>query len=260
MYEGIKYIHGGRFTSRGQWKHPDRVIDNTEIIIVTKGTFYIVSGETEYIMSPGDVLRLDEGVRHYGSRLSNCEVSFYWVHFIGADTAELPPAYFHPDEVAQAELITRQLLHYANTEGYPREAKEYLLKVLLMELNAEHLRSGAGNHRLYSTVKDWVRVNCDLPIKVSDVAAQFNYNEDYMNRVFRQFYPDGLKAYINEMKLQRIKHDLVNASMSLQEIAEKYAFADYKYFLKYFKYHEGLSPTKYRQIYYNIYNSTNRPK
>ena len=257
MYENVKYIHGGKFVARGVWKHPERVIDSYELIIATKGNFYIVSGDTEYIMSPGDVLRLDCGVKHYGSRPSTGDVSFYWVHFVGATEDELPPLYFHPESIAQTELITRQLLHYANTEGYPREATECLLKVLLMELKAEHLKSGAGNHRLYSTVKEWVRVNCDLPIKVSDVASQFNYNEDYLNRVFRQFYPEGLKAYIDEMKMQKIKYDLINESMSLSQIATKYAFSDYKYFLKYFKYHEGVSPTKYRQIYYNVHTNTN---
>lgn len=253
MYETIKYIHGGRFVSRDDWKHPERIIDSTEIILAVKGTFYITSGETEYVMTPGDVLRLDAGVKHFGSRLSTSEVSFYWVHFTGCDTAELPPIYFRPESTAQAELITRQLLHYANTDEYPKEAVEALLKVLLIELKAEHLKSGAGNNRLYATVKEWVRVNCDLPIKVSDVAAQFCYNEDYLNRVFKQFYPAGLKAYIDEVKMQRIKHDLITEAMSLQDISEKYAFSDYKYFLKYFKYHEGLSPTKYRQLYYNVH-------
>ena len=257
MYEAVKFIHGGKFVSRGSWKHPERVIDSTELIIVTKGNFYIVQGEVEYVMSPGDVLRLDQGIRHYGSRLSTSDVSFYWVHFVGATPDELPPTYFHPESFVQTELIARQLLHYANTEGYPRESTDCLLKVLMMELTAEHLKSGAGSHRLFTTVKEWVRVNADLPIKVSDVAAQFNYNEDYLNRVFRQFHPAGLKAFIDEMKMQKIKHDLVHEAMSLQDIATKYAFADYKYFLKYFKYHEGVSPTKYRQIYYNVHINNN---
>lgn len=255
MYENIKYIHGGKFISRGPWQHPNRTIDSTEIIIVTKGSFYIVSGDTEYAMSPGGILRLDSGVNHYGSRMSTADISFYWLHFVGASPEELPPTYFHPDSMTQIELLARQLLHYANTDGYPEEATEWLLKLLLTELRMEHLRSGAGNHRLYSTVKEWVRVNSDLPIKVSDVAAHFNYNEDYLNRVFKQFYPKGLKAYIDQMKMQKIKYDLINESMSIQELAEKYAFADYKYFLKYFKYHEGVSPTKYRQLYYNIHTN-----
>ncbi len=252
MYENIKYIHGGKFVSRGGWKHPERVIDSTEIIIVTKGTVYIEQNGLEYVLTSGDVFRLDAGVPHGGTRLSTDEVAFYWVHLIGAEPNELPPIYFRPESTVQAEIIFRQLLRYANTEGYPRESADYLLRVLIMELTSENLRSGAGSHSLCSAVEEWVNTNCVLPIKVSDVASQFNYNEDYLNRVFRQFHPEGLKAYIDSMRIQKIKNDLISEGMSLQEIAKRYSFSDYKYFLKYFKYHEGISPTKYRQIYYNV--------
>lgn len=255
MYDNIHFIHGGKFISRGKWKHPERTIENTEIIIVTKGTVHIALDEREYTLTPGDVLRISPGVHHGGTRISDNDVSFYWLHLCGAEDGELPPEYFHPENIAQAELIARQLLHYASTEGYPRECVDYLIRLLIIELNAEDLRASASNHRLFSAVKEWVRINCDLPIKVADVARQFNYNEDYLNRVFKMFYPDGLKAYIDAMKMQRIKNDLINESMSLADIAARYSFGDYKYFLKYFKYHEGISPTKYRQAFYNLHTN-----
>ena len=257
MYENITYIHGGKFVSRGEWKHPERTIDSTEIIIVTKGTVYIAVGGNEYTLTQGDVLRIPQGVPHGGTRVSTERVSFYWVHFSGAKESEkengLPPLCFRPENIAQAELLVRQLLHYASTEGYPRECVDYLVRLLLAELNTERVRLSASGHRIYLAVKEWVRVNCDLPIKVSDVASQFGYNEDYLNRVFKAFYPDGLKAYIDHMKMQKIKNDLINENLSLSALAAKYAFSDYKYFLKYFKYHEGVTPTKYRQLYYNIH-------
>ena len=255
MYDNIHFIHGGKFISRGKWQHPGRTIDNTEIIIVTKGTVCIALDGREYTLAPGDVLRISQGVYHCGTRISENNVSFYWLHFNGAEECELPPVYLHPENIAQAELIARQLLHYASTEGYPQECVDYLIRLLIIELNTEDLRATASNHRIFSAVKEWVRVNCDLPIKVVDVARQFNYNEDYLNRVFKTFYPDGLKAYIDAMKMQRIKNDLINESMSLADISARYSFGDYKYFLKYFKYHEGVSPTKYRQAYYNLHTN-----
>lgn len=255
MYDSIHFIHGGKFISRGKWQHPQRTIDNTEIVIVTKGTVYIALDGREYTLTPGDVLRISAGVPHGGTRTSTNNVSFYWLHFSGAEECELPPVYLHPENIAQAELIARQLLHYANTEGYPQECVDYLIRLLIIELNTENLRATVSNHRIFSAVKEWVRLNCDIPIKVVDVARQFNYNEDYLSRVFKTFYPDGLKAYIDAMKMQRIKHDLINESISLADISARYSFGDYKYFLKYFKYHEGVSPTKYRQAYYNLHTN-----
>ncbi len=253
MYENIHFIHGGKFISRGQWKHPQRIIDSTELIIVTKGFVHIALNDQEYTLSPGDVLRISPGIFHGGTKVSAENVSFYWLHFSGAEESELPPVYFHPENIGQAEIIARQLLHYANTEGYPQICVDYLIRLLIIELNSEKHLSGASEHRLFSAIKEWIKANCDLQIKVSDIAAQFNYNEDYLNRVFRRFHPAGLKSYIDSMKIQKIKCDLVNENLTLSDIAAKYSFSDYKYFLKYFKYHEGISPTKYRQLYYNIH-------
>lgn len=255
MYDGIKFITGGRFTSRGEWRHPDRSIADTEIIITVKGSFTMVVGGAEYGMTAGDILRIDPGVRHYGKETVTDEVIFYWVHFDGAKENELPPAYFHPESVAQAELLARQLLHYASDDGYPRESADCLVRLLIMELKTEEARSGAEKHRLFSAVKEWVRVNCDVPLHVTDVAKHFRYNEDYLNRVFRRFYPAGLKAYIDEQKMQRIKTDLLEQTDSLAEIAARYGFSDYKYFLRYFKNHEGVSPTDYRRSYCNLHTN-----
>ncbi|MBQ9116932.1 MAG: helix-turn-helix domain-containing protein [Clostridia bacterium] len=255
MYDNIKFVHGGRFNSRGLWCHPDRSIEDTEIIVGIRGEFRISCAGQEYKITPGDVLRISPSERHYGIEPTEHDISFYWVHFTGASDDELPPRYFRPEAITQTELIIRQILHYASTEGYPRESMDFLVRLLIIELKAEYLRLDADNHPLFSTVKEWVRVNCDLPIKVSDVAVHFRYNEDYLNRVFRRFYPAGLKAFIDEQKLQRIKDSLLNDSLTLQEIAAKYGFSDYKYFLKFFKYHEGISPTGYRQMYCNLHTN-----
>ena len=257
MYENLRYIHGGKFVSRGEWKHPDRVIDSNELILVTKGSFGITQGETEYFVTAGDVLFLLSGIRHFGAETVNEEVSFYWIHFTCDDSDELPPVFFRPESPVQSEVLIRQLLHYAMTDGYPRECCEWLLKVVLTELIVEYRKSQSAGQRIFSMVKEWVRINSDLPIKVADVAARFNYNEDYLNRIFRQSYPPGLKNYIDRMKMQKIKQDLMSGGITLKEIAEKYGFSDYKYFLKYFKYHEGICPTEYRQTYYNLHMNNN---
>lgn len=252
MYDNIKYNNGGRFSAKKGWRHPDRSIDDTEIIIVLKGTMYMVCGDTEYRVSAGDVLRLPPHERHYGSRDAEDDVSIYWLHFSGASDDELPPRFFRPESIAQAELITKQLLHYAGDERYPSESADCLIRVLLMELKTEYMRLGADDNTLFSSVLKWIKDNSRRPIKVSDVAAQFRYNEDYLNRMFQRFYPTGLKAYIDAQRLQGIKNDLLDGRLTLREISVEYGFSDYKCFLKYFKYHEGMSPTKYIMTFYDM--------
>lgn len=41
----------------------------------------------------------------------------------------------------------------------------------------------------------------------------------------------------------------------MQEIAAKSGFSDYKLFLKYFRYHEGVTPSEFRSAYYKIHTN-----
>lgn len=258
MYDSVVYNNGGRFSAKKGWRHPDRYIDDTEIIIVLKGTVYMVIGDSEYAASAGDILRLPPHERHYGSRDADGDVSIYWLHFSGATEEELPPKYFRPESISQAELITKQLLHYAGDERYPSESANCLIRVLLMELKTEYMRLGADENMLFSSVLKWVKDNSHRAVKVSDVAAHFRYNEDYLNRMFRRFYPTGLKAYIDAQRLQGIKNALLDGKLTLREISYEYGFSDHKCFLKYFKYHEGMSPTRYRMTFCDMQERSER--
>ena len=251
MYENIKYLMGGKFLSRGTWCHPDRLPDNTELILVLKGNFSITEEGIEYPLQPGDVMRLDAFARHWGTAPTEEAVSFYWVHFVGVDKAHLPPKHFRPASTAQAELLIRQLLHYGENPDYPADCADALLKVLLAELN--HTAPQTGSRQTVNTILQWIKYNEGIPLRVSDVAAHFGYNEDYLNRLFKRFYPQGLKAYLDECRLLAIQHDLLHEDISLQSLAAKHGFTEYKYFLKFFKYHTGLSPTQYRKTYSDFY-------
>lgn len=253
MYETIHYIYGGRFTSRGTWQHGTRTIDSYEFILVTEGTVYFSLAGEEMTLLPGDVVRIDPGMVHGGTRPSDGPVGFFWVHFSTDYPAELPPRRLHPDSTAQAELLCRQLLHYANTEGYPPESTDCLVRLLVMELAAEARHGDDSAGRLWAEVREWVRINADLPLRVADVAAHFHYNADYLNRLFRRAGHRGLKAYIDDAKMERLRAELAGSTRPLSDIAQDCGFSDYKYFLKYFKYHEGVSPSAYRALFRNTH-------
>lgn len=254
MYETVKFVSGGLFRSRGMWRHPTRTIDTYEIICAVRGQFSMEVGGEVYPLAPGDVLRLDPDVRHGGLQASEESISFYWIHFAGLGASEPPPLWSHPESGTQVEYLCRELLHYANTSTYPPECADLLTRVLLIELGVQ-ARGTPAPDRLTAAVRAWICANCDLPLRTQDVARQFHYNPDYLNSVFRRTYPGGMKAYIDGERMRRIRRDLADGRLSLRSLSEKYGFSEYKYFLKFFKYHEGVSPTEYRAAYCNIHEN-----
>lgn len=251
MYDGIKYIHGGKFVSSGSWTHPDRTIDTSEIILIVKGCAYICQDDVEYALNVGDVLRIEPGIRHFGYRESVEPLSFYWIHYTGVDQEDkLPPIYFNASEAYRAELLCRQIIHCERTDGYSCDVCSKLLSVLLSELELQSRgKNNADTNHLFDEISEWIRKNSDKLLKVSDVASKFSYNEDYICRLFKKGYPEGIKAYIDRCKMEKIKRELISGYSSLKRTALDNSFGDYKYFLKYFKYHEGITPSEFINAY-----------
>lgn len=252
MYEEIVFLRGGKFISKGKWRHITRMIDTTELIIVLSGEVKIFVGDERYRLTAGEVLMISPGLYHGGYEDSD-NVSFLWLHFTGAAPSELPSVISHPKNFERIQTLTRELLHYHENREYPAECANSLMKVLLAEIT--HGKSDNCG-KLLSEIKEYIRRNREMPLKASDIAEKYNYNEDYLNRLFKKELGIGIKKHIDSVRLEAIKRDLLMSSTSLSEIAEAYGFEEYKYLLKFFKYHEGVTPTEYRESYYNMYTNS----
>lgn len=260
-YESCQYESAGRFISRGVWIHPKRRISSYEIMYVTAGEVAIREEETEYLLRRGDVLLLRAGVQHCGLRESE-NVEFYWLHFHLAPKSALPEslADLHLVTLTDAgyvDVLANQLLHYANTPDVPAEAADYLIRLVLMELVRQKKSGMSAESMLAVRIREWINANAHMHLTVQGVAEQFGYNEDYTNRLFRKYYGMSLKKAIDAEKMQAIKSLLLTTNCALKEIATSTGFSDYKYFLKYFQYHEGVPPTQFRGMYYQTHMNTN---
>ncbi|MBQ8439846.1 MAG: helix-turn-helix transcriptional regulator [Clostridia bacterium] len=251
-----KLISAGRFTSRGNWIHPERKIDTTELMIVVDGAFDMVEDGEIFRLSSGSVLILDEGLEHRGAEITSERVCFYWFHlknFSNWNEKELKKQIQLSDPYA-VTLLCRQILFYLKG-NYPHDVSEHLLQVLLAEIVAQGRESELSTEALAVRIREWIRINTDQPLTVSQIANRFGYNEDYLSRLFKKNYGKSLKGVIDEMKAAQIKRLLLESDMTLYEIARRMSFEDYKLFLKFFKYHEGITPTEFRNLYCDIHTN-----
>ncbi len=259
MYDGCFSAQAGRFVSHVPWIHPSVTIDTWEIIYVLEGTVYMNEAGTEYQVHPGEVLFLRPWVPHKGSRHSS-NVEFYWLHF-HVQAEKLPPflAEVHQLQLRDAyyvNLLSRQLMQYKVT-GYPAEACDYLIRLILMEVDRQRTTGSAEEARDATMIDRWLTANVRNCITVHEVARQFGYNEDYAARLYKKVYGVSLKKAINERKLQEIKSMLLTTTTPLREVSTIFGFREYKLFLKYFQYHEGISPTHFRALYNKMNMNTN---
>lgn len=246
------FCNCGKFTSRGEWIHPKSKNQTDELIFVIEGKFSIEE-ETDdgkfdvYNLEVGDILFLEADRLHRGIGIAADRVSFYWIHFYRSPGEKLTAKHIHLRDLYSVSLLCRQIMHYADINIDPG-VLDRLLYVLIEELSLQsQKREPEGS--LASRVSEWIRINSDRQLTASDISNRFGYNEEYISRLLKQQYGHGLKQLMTERRLEHLKYLLSESELTLTEIALSAGFQDTKLFLKFFKYHEGISPTAYRSIY-----------
>jgi len=256
MIENACFRAAGKFTSRRAWIHPeDTLKDCTELIVVISGTVNIEERGIRYSLSPGEVLFLDPDTPHRGFDVTNEKISFYWLHFSGSaiDRVSGIGKHFALSDPNIVSVLFQNVLHYSGL-GSGREVNDRLLYVLLYELKRQSCEN-SGDGDLVHRVREWIRLNSQLNLTSRDVAERFAYSEAYLTRLCKQVCGSGVKELINSYRIALIKRLLLESGMSLSSVASYCGFSDYKLFLKYFKYHTGLTPGGFCKTHYGVINN-----
>lgn len=284
----LSFLSCGHFVATEKWAHARRTIDNFEIIIGVNGTAYIEQDKTKYEVKPGSALLLLPGHDHGGYAFSEPNTSFYWLHFLCneeysiLDEREayvqvsplksnpytnklneniLIPTYLYIDSMEKLLIQFRQLLHISNTSYYTGLSADYLLTLMMIELTQLNINSISENinesedvtNRRFINILEWLRLNVHNKIYIHELADRFDFNADYLTRLFKKHLGVSAMEYINGMKVSKAKELLSQSEKTVKEISFSLGFQDEKYFMKLFKDYEGITPSQYRNAYYKTY-------
>lgn len=242
----------GEFHSRGSWIHPARVIQSYELILVLEGTLYIAEEGEEYILHPNEIFFLEPGKHHAGYQENTEPVAFYWFHF--RTNLPLPCKLCRGTDCYEVKALLKRLLHITNTASYSKlaaDAAGLLIYEELLQLGKE--TDEAGNLVLANKIAEYIRINLKNNITVASVAAHFNYHPDYISKLFKKNFRVGIKEWITAQKLKLAKDMLLTTSYTVRQIASVLGYTQENLFIKFFLYHEKISPSRFRQNFYNTH-------
>ncbi len=252
MLENVRYVNCGKFICDGEWQHPDRTIDWYTVIFVTKGNVYIQESDTKYTLKKDDVVLLSPHKRHFGYQTSS-DVEYFWLHFQGGFAWPANLKHTKIENPYTVSLYFRCLVNNRVLKK-PPEGMDYLTRLILIELYAGSVQP--NTNRMAENIAAWIRANCHTALTETQIAAHFGYNTDYINRMFKKNFFKTIKQYINDKRMEHIKTLMLSDNLTLGEIAAMSGFSEYKYFLKFFKYHEGITPTEFYKQYAKIHINT----
>lgn len=240
----------GEFHANGAWIHPRRIINTYELILVLEGTVHIREEDTVYALQPGDALLLTPGYEHAGVQEVNTPVAFYWFHF--STDLPVPQGQLGGQDLYELRLLLKRLLHITNTPGYSVSAAD-ALGYLIYEQIVLSEKELPPAPVILRQITEYVRNNLKSGVTVGSIAAHLGYSPDHISRLFKKQTGTPLSVYIASRRMQLAKDMLLTTAQSVKQIAVSLGFAQENLFIKFFVYHEKISPTAFRARYYNTH-------
>lgn len=119
----------------------------------------------------------------------------------------------------------------------------------------ENVPSAAFNafNPLIENIKNYIESNLEFDIKITQIAKTFQYNEQYIGRLFKKKTQMSFSNYISKQRIERAKILLKETDDSVIDIAFKVGFNNVTYFNRIFKKYLNITPSEFR-----LQNTTKR--
>ena len=224
---------------------------------------------------------------HFGYKHSQGKLSYFWVHFYVTDpnslicshttllknqyylesTARstplsaprdclLLPEYGRLSPEKRSVILFVQLLDMAKRDHYQATLRcRYALNLLLLEFTQESfsINNPAKSKipRKVCQITEWIHTHYDQNITVDSLAKQYHYHPTYLTALFKQYTGYPISSYVNHIRITTAKNILCSkATLSIRDVASMCGFQDEKYFMRVFKQSEGITPSEYRNAFY----------
>lgn len=158
-------------------------------------------------------------------------------------------------------LIAQEVEHFF--AGRDFMLKAYLIQILcllirnLNEPDTQPSSTGCifrSPNRQYvvNRMKDYMKQHYKEKISLDHIAANMYLSTFYISKIFKSETGDTPINYLIQLRMEKAKELLRKyPSASIQEIADEVGYSDTYHFSKLFKKYCGLSPSRYREDYYN---------
>lgn len=116
------------------------------------------------------------------------------------------------------------------------------------KVSTEIIKSIKGLNRL-SVITSYLEENYEKDISLESLAKTFGYSAEHLSRMFVKYAKVNFKAYLQNIRLEYARKELLNKEKKISEIAVNMGFADSRAMAKAFKRQYGVLPKEYRSLH-----------
>ena len=258
-----------------------RVIFDYELVLIESGKFLLEYEGIEYTCQKGDVLLFRPGHTHTMKSIGNFSISQPHIHFDMSYDTNSEKIYISfkdlPDFTDEERLLIRpdffsginigpilsvscidtfkQLLfdvialYSTQPAFYTLLMKDKLLLLLHHVLNDNtHVGEDVpqAEQNLPQIIREFIDYHFCNVISLNSLEKQFHYSKFYISRGFAQHTGISVIQYYNQKRLEYAKNQ-IRKGKSVTEIAKELHFSSIYTFSRFFKTHEGCSPTDFKK-------------
>lgn len=119
---------------------------------------------------------------------------------------------------------------------------EYLIEPLFMGIHEKKNQ----NDIIYQ-ITHYLNENLEQNINLEECARYFNYNPNYLSRMFKKNFGKTYTDYVTERKMERCKELLLQTDISVGELAERFGYSSAQNFIRVFKKYTLVTPGQFRK-------------
>lgn len=240
-YWELTYVDAGVLTT--EIEGTSFTLENQEMILYFPGQFHTQSvlGENScsYLTIMFDMNMLPQSIEHIQNRVMSCGNELYTLmnHFIRQSTIlEQEQSPFAKDlMVSYLQEIMILLFQYDEPSSSHNTSNP-------IQVNFEN--------EMMDEIYTYIQANIHRPLSVEDICNQFAISRSALQLLFNKYFDMPPKQYINEQKLERAKHLILEGKYPITDVALKLGFSSIHYFSRKFKQHFGFAPSEYAQKIY----------
>jgi AraC-like DNA-binding protein len=233
-----------------------RVLQEYQIIYVTKGRgIFEINGRT-HVVVPGSILMVFPGVRHLYKPEYEVGWTEYWVGFKGPYVDALRREGLLSAEKPLFEVglqnsllaIYHQIFELVR---YQRPLYQARASSLVLTLIAETLARARKNvqydhsEKIVEKARFLMEENVHGEVNIAGIAATLGVTTSQLNAVFKSYTSMTPYQYYISIKIRRAKEMLEDGDLSIKEVAFRLGFDDPYYFSRLFRRKAGLPPSKW---------------
>lgn len=143
--------------------------------------------------------------------------------------------------------LARELALQDDLPSENEASRDLLRSGMMMQLVSELISPKPQGNEKAEKIYRFICENYDKPLTLQDLADEFHFHTTYINRLLTQQYRISFRQLLIRVRLRQAITLLEDPSLSVQEIANRLGFYDYKHFQQSFRRQYGVTPAQYRR-------------